>query len=211
MSSEPGDIVLDSFAGSGSTGAVAHKMKRRWIMIEMGEQCETHIIPRLKSVIDGTDINGISKKLNWQGGGGFDYFNLSESLLKKDNFDNLILNKKIDENLIIQAICKIEGYTFLEHREAWWKHGRSTENDFIHVTNKTLTQDDLNKLAKAVGEDSSLLVYCGAFKVEENFKNENLKNLTLKKITSSLFDKFDWDKNDYNLNVEENNAGINSE
>jgi adenine-specific DNA-methyltransferase len=50
LCSEPGDIVLDSFAGSGTTGAVAHKMGRRWIMIELGEHCQSHIIPRLKKV-----------------------------------------------------------------------------------------------------------------------------------------------------------------
>lgn len=56
MSTEPGDIVLDSFAGSGTTGAVACKMRRRWIMVELGEHCYTHIIPRLKKVIDGEEL-----------------------------------------------------------------------------------------------------------------------------------------------------------
>lgn len=60
LSTEPGDIVLDSFAGSGTTGAVAHKMNRRWIMVELGEHCHTHIIPRIKKVIDGEDLGGIS-------------------------------------------------------------------------------------------------------------------------------------------------------
>ncbi len=60
LSTNPGDLVLDSFAGSGTTGAVAHKMGRRWIMVELGEHCHTHIIPRLQKVIDGTDQGGIS-------------------------------------------------------------------------------------------------------------------------------------------------------
>jgi adenine-specific DNA-methyltransferase len=74
MATQPGDWVLDAFAGSGTTGAVAHKMGRRWIMIESGEHCHTHIIPRLRRVIDGTDQGGISRTVGWQGGGGFRYF-----------------------------------------------------------------------------------------------------------------------------------------
>lgn len=79
MATQPGDWVLDAFAGSGTTGAVAHKMGRRWIMIELGEQCHTHIIPRLRRVIDGTDRSGISQAVGWKGGGGFRYFRLAPS------------------------------------------------------------------------------------------------------------------------------------
>jgi len=67
LASGPGDLVLDSFAGSGTTGAVAHKMGRRWIMVELGEHCHTHIIPRLKKVLDGEDKGGIRKP--WAGKG----------------------------------------------------------------------------------------------------------------------------------------------
>ncbi|MGE4091147.1 MAG: site-specific DNA-methyltransferase [Candidatus Binatia bacterium] len=74
MTTQPGDWVLDAFAGSGTTGAVAHKMGRRWIMIESGEHCHTHIIPRLKRVVDGTDRSGISRTVGWKGGGGWRYF-----------------------------------------------------------------------------------------------------------------------------------------
>lgn len=80
LSTNEGDLVLDAFAGSGTTGAVAHKMGRRWIMIELGEHCYTHIIPRLKKVIDGEDPAGVTKSVNWQGGGGFRYFKLAPSL-----------------------------------------------------------------------------------------------------------------------------------
>lgn len=65
----PNDLVLDSFSGSGTTGAVAHKMRRRWIMVELGEHCHTHCMPRLKSVIDGQDQGGISEAHQWQGEG----------------------------------------------------------------------------------------------------------------------------------------------
>ncbi|MCC2684393.1 MAG: hypothetical protein K0R75_1292 [Paenibacillaceae bacterium] len=86
MCTREGDWVLDSFAGSGTTGAVAHKMGRRWIMIELGEHCHTHVIPRMKQVIDGTDQGGISKAVQWKGGGGYRYYRLAPSMLEKDKF-----------------------------------------------------------------------------------------------------------------------------
>lgn len=73
LATNPGDLVLDSFAGSGTTGAVAHKMKRKWIMIEYNGPCHTHIIPRMKKVIAGEDPGGITNEVEWNGGGSFKY------------------------------------------------------------------------------------------------------------------------------------------
>ena len=94
MASKPGHIVLDSFGGSGTTGAVAHKMGRRWIMVELGEHCHTHIIPRLQKVIDGEDKGGITEAVNWQGGGGFRYYTLAPSLLQQDAYGQWVINKQ---------------------------------------------------------------------------------------------------------------------
>jgi adenine-specific DNA-methyltransferase len=85
LATNTGDIILDSFAGSGTTGAVAHKMGRRWIQIELGEHCHTHIIPRLQKVIDGADKGGITEAVNWQGGGGFRYYHLAPPCSNKTN------------------------------------------------------------------------------------------------------------------------------
>ena len=112
LSTNPGDLVLDSFAGSGTTGAVAHKMGRRWIMIELGEHCHTHIIPRLKKVIDGEDQGGISKAVNWQGGGGFRYYSLAPSLLEQDRWGNWVVNKNYNPAMLAEALCKLEGFTY---------------------------------------------------------------------------------------------------
>lgn len=78
VASAPGDIVLDSFLGSGTTAAVAHKMGRRFIGIEMGNHARTHCLPRLQKVIEG-EQGGISKSVEWQGGGGFRFCTLSEA------------------------------------------------------------------------------------------------------------------------------------
>jgi len=79
IATNPGDLVLDSFLGSGTTAAVAHKMGRRWIGIEMGAHAETHCAPRLKKVVEG-ESGGISKAVGWQGGGGFRFFRLGEAV-----------------------------------------------------------------------------------------------------------------------------------
>ncbi|MCW3054447.1 MAG: methylase [Chthonomonadales bacterium] len=79
LATDPGDWVLDSFAGSGTTGAVAHKMGRQWIMVELGDHCHTPILPRLRAVIDGQDRGGITEATAWQGGGGFRYFSFTPS------------------------------------------------------------------------------------------------------------------------------------
>ena len=83
LSTKPGDLVLDSFLGSGTTAAVAHKMGRRWIGIEMGEHAETHCALRLRSVIDG-EQGGISEAANWQGGGGFHFLRLGGAVFTDD-------------------------------------------------------------------------------------------------------------------------------
>lgn len=75
ISTNPGDLVLDSFLGSGTTAAVAHKMGRRYIGIEMGEHARTHCVPRLQKVIDG-ERGGISETAGWTGGGGFRFYRL---------------------------------------------------------------------------------------------------------------------------------------
>ena len=91
IATNPGDLILDSFLGSGTTAAVAHKMGRRYIGIEMGEHAKTHCIPRLQKVIDG-EQGGISQAVNWQGGGGFTFYTLDEPV-----FDELgLINPKVD-------------------------------------------------------------------------------------------------------------------
>jgi adenine-specific DNA-methyltransferase len=83
IASSPGDIVMDSFLGSGTTCAVAHKMGRRYIGIEMGEHAVTHCVPRLKKVVDG-EQGGISEAMKWQGGGGFRFYRLGEAVFDEE-------------------------------------------------------------------------------------------------------------------------------
>ena len=198
IATNPGDWVLDSFAGSGTTGAVAHKMGRRWIMVELGDHCHTHILPRLKKVIDGKDPGGITEAVGWKGGGGFHYYRLAPSLLEKDQFGNWVINRKFNPAMLAEAMCKLEGFAYVPSDTFYWQHGHSTETDFIYVTTQTLTREQLQKLSDEVGSGRSLLIMCGAFRV----KNLNeFSNLTVKKIPKTVLSRCEWGKDDYSLEI----------
>ncbi len=207
IATNPGDLVLDSFAGSGTTGAVAHKMGRKWIMVELGEHCDTHIVPRMQKVIDGTDQGGISKAVNWKGGGGFRYYHLAPSLLEKDRWGRLVINDEFNAAMLAEAMCKMMGFVYAPSEEHYWEHGHSTESDFIYVTTQTLDQSQLQAISDEVGEKSSLLICCSAFRGKE----EDFPNLTLKKIPHSVLKKCEWGKDDYSLNVQSLPSAIEEE
>ena len=198
ISTNPGDVVLDSFSGSGTTGATAHKMGRRWIMVELGEHCHTHIIPRLKKVIDGDDPGGITEAVGWKGGGGFRYYRVAPSLLEKDKWGNWVINSAFNPAMLAEAVCKIEGFTYAPSDSIYWQHGRSTERDFIYVTTQTLTQEQLQALSDEVGTERTLLVMCAAFRG----KAETFPNLTIKKIPKGVLTRCEYGKDDYSLLVE---------
>ncbi|MGZ0019846.1 site-specific DNA-methyltransferase [Nitrosomonas sp. wSCUT-2] len=205
ISTNPGDLVLDSFAGSGTTGAVAHKMGRPWIMVELGEHCHTHIIPRLKKVIDGEDQGGISKAVNWQGGGGFRYYKLAPSLIVNDRWGNPVINPEYNAAMLAEALAKLEGFTYAPSETRWWQHGHSSERDFIYVTTQNLSAAQLQALSDEVGGEQSLLVCCAAFRgLGANGAAqaaERWPNLTLKKIPKMVLARCEWGHDDYSLNV----------
>jgi adenine-specific DNA-methyltransferase len=198
LATNPGDLVLDSFAGSGTTGAVAHKMGRRWIMVELGAHCYTHIIPRLKKVIDGKDDGGITESVKWKGGGGFRYYSLAPSLLEKDKWGNFVINKEFNPAMLAEALCKLEGFKYAPSDSIYWQHGHSTERDYIYVTTQTLTHEQLQQLSDEVGNDQSLLVLCIAFRGN----SDNFANLTIKKIPKQVLSRCEWGHDDYSLKVE---------
>ncbi|WP_448977120.1 site-specific DNA-methyltransferase [Neisseria sp.] len=198
----PGDLVLDSFAGSGTTGAVAHKMGRRWIMVELGEHCHTHIIPRLQKVIDGEDQGGISKAVNWQGGGGFRYFRLAPTLIVNDKWGNQIINPDYNPEMLAEALAKLEGFTYMPSENLWWQHGYSSESDFIYVTTQSLSVEQLQVLSDEVGADRSLLICCSAWRgITADQAAERFPNLSLKKIPKMILKRCEWGHDDYSLNV----------
>lgn len=197
IGTNPGDLVLDSFAGSGTTGAVAQKMGRRWIMVELGEHCHTHIIPRIKKVIDGEDKGGITEAVGWKGGGGFRYYRLASSLLEKDKWDNWVINREYNAAMLAEALCKLEGFTYAPSDSVYWQQGHSTERDFIYVTTANLSHEQLQQLSDEVGTERSLLVLCTAFRGKGEYSN-----LTVKKIPKQVLSRCEWGHDDYSLQVE---------
>jgi adenine-specific DNA-methyltransferase len=197
IATNPGDLVLDSFAGSGTTGSVAQKMGRQWIMVELGEHCSTHILPRLRKVIDGDDPGGITDAVEWKGGGGFRYFRLAPSLLEKDPWGNWVIAKSYDAARLSQAVCKLMGFVYQPSETHYWIHGRSSETDFIYVTTQNLTHQQLAAISEEVGQGCTLLVCCKAFRADA----DAFQNLTVKKIPQVVLRKCEWDKDDYSLNV----------
>lgn len=197
LASNPGDIVLDSFLGSGTTTAVAHKMGRRWIGVELGDHAYSHCAVRMQKVIEG-EQGGISKSQNWQGGGGFRFYELAPSLLNHDKYGNLVINKEYNADMLAAAMAKHQGFTFSPDPEMYWKQGHSSEHDFIFTTTQLITAEMLETIHEQLGEDESLLICCTKFQPECRNK---FPNITIKKIPKVLLDTCEFDRDDYSLNI----------
>lgn len=198
LASVSGDWILDSFLGSGTTSAVAHKMQRKYIGIEFGEHANTHCSPRLKKVIDGNDGLKLSDELNWKGGGGFKFYNLAPSLLRKDSFGNFVIDEKYNANMLAAAMCKHEGFRYYPDETLYWKQGRSTETDYIFVNTGFITVEQLQKIHDEMKEGESLLICAKAFSPECENK---FGNITIKKIPQMILGKCEFAKENYDLNI----------
>ncbi len=198
LTTKPGDLILDSFLGSGTTAAVAHKMGRRWIGIELGEHCHTHCLPRLKKVIDGTDQGGVSKAVDWKGGGGFKYYYLAPSLLKADQYGNWIIDERYNADMLAAAMAKHEGFRYQPDAEIYWKQGRSTEKDYIFTTTQFVTIEFLDKVHEEMKLDESLLICCKSF---SKACETRYFNINVKKIPNMLLGRCEFGRDDYSLNI----------
>lgn len=198
MSTCEGDWVFDSFLGSGTTAAVAHKMGRRYIGIELGDHCNTHCLPRLKRVVTGEDQGGISKSVDWKGGGGFKYYYLAPSLLKKDKYDNWIIDKSYNPEMLAAAMAKHEGFHFNPDEHIFWKQGQSTEKDFIFTTTTFITVEYLDKIHEEMKPEETLLICCRAF---QEPCQSRYNNINIRKIPQMLLGRCEFGKDDYSLNI----------
>lgn len=198
IASNEGDLILDSFLGSGTTIAVAHKMNRKWIGIELGEHASTHCLPRMEKVINGLDEGGVSSSTNWKGGGGFKFYNLAPSLLQKDDFGNWVIDKSYNPDMMAAAMAKHEGYRYSPDEQRFWKQGQSTEQDYIFTTTQFVTIQLLDKIHEQMQEDESLLICCKSY--QEACENK-YPNINIKKIPVMLLGKCEFGKDDYSLNI----------
>lgn len=198
ISTEPYDIVLDSFLGSGTTAAVAHKMGRRWIGIELGEHAKTHCFPRLKAVVDG-EQGGISKAANWQGGGGFKFFELAPPLLCEDTYGNLVISKEYNAQMLAAAMAKQEGFHYQPDENKYWKQGSSSEQDYIFTTTQYITRPILDAIAEDLLSEESLLICCSQY--ETGLENA-YPNINIRKIPAILLNRCEFKQDsDYSFNI----------
>ena len=186
MTTDETDYVLDSFLGSGTTAAVAQKMRRKWIGVEMGPHCYSHCKIRLDNVING-EQSGISKNVNWHGGGGYHFYELAPSLLaKNDKLPVYQINPAYTFEMLCEAICKIEGFRYKPHDVF---HGHSSEKRFIHITTEFINAGYIKSLSARLAEGQSLLIY--GTKIQSDMILPD--NIEVKKIPKDLLDKCDFE------------------
>lgn len=198
LATKENDFVIDSFLGSGTTSAVAHKMNRKWIGIELGEHATTHCLPRLKKVVSGEDKGGITKEVNWKSGGGFKFYNIAPSLIQKDKYGSEIINTTYNANMLAAAMAKQEGFRYSPDENNYWKQGFSSEKDFIFTTTQFITIQMLDRLSEELQPGVSLLVCCKSF---AKGCTNRYSNITIKKIPQMLLGRCEFGKDDYSLNI----------
>lgn len=192
------DLVLDSFLGSGTTAAVAHKMGRRYIGIEMGEHAFTHCKVRLDKVIFGEDKGGITKSANWTSGGGYKFYELAPTLILQDGFGQEIINPAYNAEMLASAVALHEGYTYAPNESCYFKQAHNGNNAFLYVTTRHIDKSTVNSILTQLQDDEYLIIVCKSF---ESNAAEDAKNITLKKIPQSLLDNCEFGKDDYKLNI----------
>lgn len=198
LASNEKDFILDSFLGSGTTAAVAHKMKRKWIGIELGAHAITHCLPRLQKVANGVEKGGITEAVNWVSGGGFKFYTLAPSLIQKDKYGNDIINPVYNANMLAAAMAKQEGFRYIPHESIYWKQGFSSERDFIYTTTQFITVELLDSLVEEMQPNESLLICCKGFKSECKSRHSKI---TIKKIPQMLYGRCEFGKDDYSFNI----------
>lgn len=198
MFTKEGDLVLDSFAGSGSTAATAQKLNRQWITIEMGEHAYSLCKIRLDSVISGKDKSGITKDVNYQGGGSYKFYELAPTLIVKNALGIEVINKEYNAEQLAAAVALHEGYDYQPDENIFWKQSKASENSYLFVTTSYITPATISQIEQMMGKDEYLLIACKAF---DSDCEETSKKITIKKIPQMLLKLCEFGKDDYSLNI----------
>lgn len=198
MFTKEGDLVLDSFAGSGSTAATAQKLNRQWITIEMGEHAYSLCKIRLDNVISGKDKSGITKDVNYQGGGSYKFYELAPTLIVKNALGIEVINKEYNAEQLAAAVALHEGYDYQPDENIFWKQSKASENSYLFVTTSYITPATISQIEQMMGKDEYLLIACKAF---DSACEETSKKITIKKIPQMLLKLCEFGKDDYSLNI----------
>lgn len=200
LSTKPGDIILDSFLGSGTASAVAQKMNRKYIGIEMGEHAYTHVQSRMKKVVDGSDGLKLSEELDWKGGGGFRFYELAPSFVTTDEFGNSVIDSYYNDTKLIQALCKLLNFTFKPSQTEYWKQGIGQGKNYVYVTTQTLSPGIVEQIKSHLKPDESLMI-C-AKKFEPGCESVDGR-IIIKKIPQSILKACHFGKKEYLLPIKE--------
>lgn len=198
IATNPDDLVLDSFLGSGTTAAVAHKMGRRYIGIEMGNHAYTHCKVRLDKVISGEDKGGITRSAGWTSGGGYRFYELAPSLINEDPFGEAVINPDYDADMLAAAMALHEGFTYQPDSSLFWKQSVGNENSFLFVTTRHLNSTFLDSIRDTMEEGEYLIIACRSY---DSGLEKAYDKITIKKIPQMLLDRCEFGKTDYALNI----------
>lgn len=198
LATNPGDLVLDSFLGSGTTAAVAHKMGRRYIGIEMGSHAYTHCKVRLDKVIAGEDPGGITKSAKWEKGGGYRFYELAPTLINEDAFGEAVINPDYDADMLAAGVALHEGFTYHPDSKLFWKQSSGSEKSYLFVTTRHLNSDYLDSIQSTMEEDEYLTIACCSY---DKGIDRAYDHITIKKIPQMLLERCEFGKTDYNLNI----------
>jgi len=198
LATNPGDLVLDSFLGSGTTAAVAQKMNRRWIGVELTDVAYTYDKPRLDMVLTGKDSGGITKECSYQGGGGYRFYELAPTLVLKDDFGQAIINPAYKPEMLAAAVSVHEGYVYEPDKAIFWKQAHSSDKSFLFVTTNHVTADYVDTIHQQMKDDEFLVISCKSFDAAATGVT---KNVAIKKIPQSLLKDCEYGKDDYSLNI----------
>lgn len=195
---KPGDWVLDSFLGSGTTAAVAQKMGRHWIGIELTDTAYTHCKIRIDKVINGFDDDGVTKEEDWHGGGGYKFYELAPSLIKYDELGEAIINPKYNAGMLASSVALHEGFKYEPDESVFWKQSKANENSYLFVTTKHLTANLIKEISNQMSSNEYLLIACKSYDAD-CAKVSN--RITIKKIPEMLLGKCEFGKDNYNLDI----------
>lgn len=154
---EVGDLVFDSFAGSGTTGAVAHKLNRRWIMVEFGRHADELIVPRMQRVVSGKDQSGVSKEIKWKGGGGFKYYQIGESVIYEQDMNWKLKAEEMAEAIFLHFQYRPIKTEWLEKENMYLGRHQSAHYhfalSFASREVKTITEDLYEKIVAELDKE----------------------------------------------------------
>lgn len=192
-----GGLVLDSFLGSGTTASVAHKLGLNWIGIEMGNHAYTHAKKRIDYVIEG-DKTGISNLVNWTGGGGYRFYELAPTLIKKDLLEIEVINDSYNAEMLASAVALHEGYKYSPDETIFWKQAVGTESSYLYTTTNHIDSKYIESIVSTMNDEEHLLIACTSF--DEGLDRKH-KNISIKKIPQMILSKCEYKEEGYPLNI----------